>query len=118
MYISFINFHMIYCILQINSNGIISFAVSYNKLYPEPFLINGKYFIAPYWADVDTRGTGDIYFKTTTDDCLLSLAREIIQRGTCQVTEVSRFKPKWLLIVTWYQVGYYKQNTDLVCNFY
>lgn len=104
-------------ILQINSNGIVSFAVSYNQYNPEPLLIDGKYFIAPYWSDVDTRGIGDIYFRTTTDDCLLSLAREIIQRGTCQVNEVSRFKPKWLLIATWYQVGYYKAHTNLVCNF-
>ena len=105
-------------ILQINSNGIISFEASYNDYNPRPLLFRGKYFIAPYWADVDITGIGHIYFKTATDDCLLSLVKEVIQRGTCQVTEVSRFKPKWLLIATWYQVGYYKARTDLVCNNY
>ena len=70
--------------------------------------------IAPFWADVDTRGTGEIYVKETTNITLLTLARKVILRATHQVTGLSRFIPRWILIATWYQVGYYNSHTDLV----
>lgn len=74
--------------------------------------------IAPFWADVDTRGTGEIYFKETTDIKLLKKANRIIQRATHQAAGLSRFIPRWMLIVTWYKVGYYTKHTDKVPSTY
>ena len=103
---------------QINTNGIISFTAAVPTFTPEPFPIKDRFLIAPFWADVDTRGTGEVYFKETTNATLLDLARKVIQRAAHQVAGLSRFKPKWLLIATWYQVGYFSSHTDRVstCN--
>ena len=73
--------------------------------------------IAPFWADVDTKGTGEVYFKESCDDALLTLAKKVIQNATHQAAGLSRFKPKWLLIATWYKVGYFSRHADLVIAF-
>ena len=92
----------------------ISFTAPVPTFTPEPFPIANRFLIAPFWADVDTRGTGEIYFKETTNDTLLILARSVIRHATHQVAGLSRFRPRWLLIATWYQVGYFSSHTDQV----
>ena len=95
----------------------ISFTAPVPTFTPEPFPISDRFLIAPFWADVDTRGTGEIYFKETIDNQLLILARNVIRRATHQVARLSRFRPKWLLIATWYRVGYFSSHTDQVIAF-
>jgi len=67
--------------------------------------------IAPYWADVDTRGTGDIYYRQTTDPSLLA-------RATSEIITAFPDSPDLtitnMFIATWDRVGYYNQHTDKV----
>jgi len=100
--------------LQINTNGIISFTAPVPQFTPDAFPLPGKFLIAPFWADVDTRGTGNVYFKETTDPILLTRAKIVIKYATHQVAGLSRFSPKWLFIATWSQVGYFNCHTDKV----
>ena len=95
----------------------ISFTAPFPTFFPERFPISERFLIAPFWADIDTRGTGEIYFKETKDSRLLKLARDVIRRATHQVARISGFKPEWLLIATWYQVGYFSSHTDQVIAF-
>ena len=67
--------------------------------------------IAPYWADVDTRGTGNIYYRQTTDPNLLVRATSEIRTAFPMSQNVII---NHLLIVTWDEVGYYDRNTDKV----
>ena len=90
----------------------ISFNASVPTFNPEPFPIAEKFLIAPFWADVDTRGTGEVYFKESTDQTLLTSGRKIILRD--QETGLTGFRPRWLLIATWYRVGYFDNHSDLV----
>ena len=92
----------------------ISFTAPVPTFTPESFPIAGRFLIAPFWADVDTRGTGEVYFKETVNRTLLTLARKVIQRATHQAAGLSSFRPRWLLIATWYQVGYFSSHTDKV----
>ena len=73
--------------------------------------MSGGSIIAPYWADVDTRGAGRIYYRQTSDPNLLSRAtNEIRQRfPISQNITVTN-----LLIATWSNVGYYYKNGDKV----
>ena len=80
----------------------------------EPFPIPGVFLIAPFLADVDTRGTGEVYFKESRDETLLSKANDIIQSSTSQSRGLSRYKPTWILIATWFKVGYFVSHTDKV----
>ena len=69
--------------------------------------------IAPFWADIDTTGTGTVYYRETSDPSLLSRAANEIQ-GTIATS----FMPSHLFIATWDAVGYYMNRTDKVINIY
>lgn len=77
--------------LYINNNGNVSFGAQYGTFtansFPDPTFI----MIAPFWADVDTRGaqSGVVYYKLT---------------------------PTYL-IVRWHAVGYYSQWDDKLNDF-
>ncbi len=74
----------------INNNGNISFNSGLSSFTPSPFPISNQPMIAPYWADVDTRGTGAVYVGAANEDTV---------------------------VVTWNNVGYYSQQTNLTNNF-
>ena len=109
MYIFFIVFIFTF---QVGDNGIISLESTYNPNAPISFPLNFRYIIAPYWADVDLRGAGQVYYRQTTDPALLHRAADQIQAAfpTSQNQTITS-----LLIVTWDSVGYYDSNTDKVC---
>ena len=99
---------------QVNDNGVISFNSRYNVRTPLSLPLYGSYrIIAPYWADVDTRGGGRIYYRQTSDPNLLSRAANEIRRGLTISENVTITN---LLIATWDAVGYYYRKSDKVHN--
>ena len=60
--------------------------------------------MAPFWADVDTRVAGEVFYRETSDPSLL-------KRATSDVTTIyvrcKSFRAAWLLIATWYEVAFY-----------
>ena len=98
-------------------NGIISLNNSYNAWIPRllPLISNTPtaQFIAPYWADTDLRGTGQIYYRQSKDPVLLARATNEIQRVFTLYQNVTN-----LFIVTWDAVGYYSMQTNkvMLCN--
>ena len=100
--------------LQVNDNGVISFGSRFNVRTPSSFPLGGTdKIIAPYWADVDTRGTGAIYYRQTTDTDLLARATSEIRAAFSNSQHVAI---KNLLIATWNGVGYYDSNFDKVSH--
>ena len=103
-----------YC-KQVNDNGVISFNSPYNIRTPRLLPLSGTdQIIAPYWADVDTRGTGDIFYRQSTDSSLLARASREIQSAFPSSQNVTITN---LLIATWDEVGYYFRNDDKVCSY-
>ena len=98
-------------ITQINDNGIISFGSRYNVRTPLAFPLYGNQIIAPYWADVDSRESGQVFYRQTTDPSLLARATSEIRAA---FPESRNFTIQNLLIATWYRVGYYNLNSDKV----
>ena len=66
--------------------------------------------IAPYWADADTRGIGTVYYRSTTDEALLSRMTQDVGDSFSGVT----FTPQYLFIATWFEIGYFSNHTDKV----
>ena len=98
--------------MQINDNGIISFNNTYNVRTPLSLPLSGtQQIIAPYWADVDTRGTGQILYRQSTDPSLLARATKEIREAfpSSEILMITN-----LLIATWVDVGYYYQKIDKV----
>jgi len=57
-----------YTKFYINNNGNVSFDQAYYTYTPTGFPINGYAMVAPFWADVDTRGGfGSVHYKMTTN---------------------------------------------------
>jgi hypothetical protein len=77
--------------VYINNNGNVSFGAAYGTFtansFPDPTFI----MVAPFWADVDTRGNGSgvVYYKLTAN----------------------------YLIVRWQSVGYYSMYDDKLNDF-
>lgn len=76
----------------INNNGNISFEDSLRAFTPNPFPVTDQPMIAPFWGDVDTRpaGGGEVYVASPSED---------------------------VVVITWDNVGYYSQHTDLTNDF-
>jgi len=68
--------------------------------------------IAPYWADFDTRETGEVYYRQTTDP-------DLLDRATCEIMAAFPLSNKItnLLIATWDAVGYSDSWTEKVSSF-
>lgn len=75
--------------LYINNNGNVSFGISYPTFSSNPFPDPSFVMVAPFWADVDTRGTGTVQYKITPT----------------------------AMYVNWEGVGYYSSMTDKVNTF-
>ena len=80
----------------------------------------GAAFVAPFWADVDTRGgTGKVYFRSTDNQTVLSMIKKITDKILIKYEKKSclfanKFNPKWALVATWFDVGYYELHYDKV----
>ncbi len=75
--------------MYINNNGNISFGTSYGTFSANPFPDPNFVMVAPFWADVDTRGTGEVWYKITST----------------------------YAIIRWHNVGYYSTQTDKINDF-
>lgn len=84
-----IQFNSVY----VNHNGNITFGTPFGNFTPEPINNLPVPIIAPYWADVDTRGTGTITYGRDTVNNRPAFA------------------------VTWSNVGYYDSRTDKTNTF-
>lgn len=76
----------------VNNNGNITFNNPVSSYTPSPFPISNQPMIAPFWADVDTRGAngGNVYVAAPNATTA---------------------------VVTWNNVGYYSAHDDKVNNF-
>ena len=84
---------------------------SFNSWTPRSLVNLEKRFIAPYWADTDLTGTGQVYYRQTKNPVLLARATNEIRRAFPSSKNVTVIN---LLIVTWDAVGYYHKRTDKV----
>ncbi|MCW3083844.1 MAG: hypothetical protein JWP12_1210 [Bacteroidetes bacterium] len=78
-----------YSNLYVNNNGNISFGTSYSTFSSNPFPDPSFVMVAPFWGDVDTRGTGTVKYKITPT----------------------------AMYINWDHVGYYSSMTDKVNTF-
>ncbi|MGC4406255.1 nidogen-like domain-containing protein [Methyloversatilis sp. MC4-4] len=74
----------------VNNNGNITFQSALRAFTPEAFPIASQPMIAPFWGDVDTRGTGNVWIHSPNANTLA---------------------------VTWDAVGYYSSATDKTNSF-
>jgi hypothetical protein len=90
----------------VNENGLVSFVTEISTFYSVQFPMEYP-IIAPFYADIDTRGVGQVYWRASREDEDLTRAANLVQQYYWQ-----EFSPREVVVVTWDQVGYYEEQTD------
>ncbi|CAJ0961123.1 unnamed protein product, partial [Ranitomeya imitator] len=98
-------FGKVYDYLYMNNNGLLSFYWPIWQYVPEqlPVVTYNNPFLAVFWADVDNRFAGDIYYRMSTDP-------ELLARATSDIRMYFRhknFTANWAFVATWDRVPYY-----------
>ncbi|NXF90440.1 SNED1 protein, partial [Eubucco bourcierii] len=95
--------------LYVNNNGIISFLKEVSQFTPVAFPISkDRRVVAAFWADVDNRRAGDVYYRESTERPILERAsRDIVQ----YFPEFPEFSAQWVFIATWYRVTFFGGNS-------
>ena len=101
-----------FVLFQVNNNGIISFNDKITVYKPLNFSDNGFQnaipLIAPFWADVDIKNVvgynESIVFRLTSDNAIVEKASKDVSNN---FLDQRSFTAKQVLIVTWYNVGFY-----------
>ncbi len=87
-----------------------SLGVEETDFIPRPLPTNNR-LIAPLWADADTTGVGTVTYGTNSDSATLTRVQQSIAAA---YPDQSAFSPTYAFIITWNEIGYYSENTDLV----
>ncbi|XP_067851680.1 sushi, nidogen and EGF-like domain-containing protein 1 isoform X2 [Heptranchias perlo] len=91
--------------LYVNNNGIISFLKEVSQFTPVAFPIsNDRRVVAAFWADVDNRRAGEVFYRETKDPAILQSATDDIRR---YFPELEEFSTRWALVATWYRVTFF-----------
>ena len=69
--------------------------------------------IASFWADTDLRGSGTVYYRESCNMSELLRAADLINDKYGEFSE-----PTSVVVVTWENVGYFKNHTDKVQPYY
>uniref|UniRef100_A0A8D0GFK2 NIDO domain-containing protein n=1 Tax=Sphenodon punctatus TaxID=8508 RepID=A0A8D0GFK2_SPHPU len=103
-----------YRFLYVNNNGVVSFDVPVSQYTPDSFPVeDGRAFVAPFWADVDNRITGEVYYRQSQD-------QQLLQRVTADINTYfphHKFAAAWLFVATWDQVTFYGAKSSKVNTF-
>ncbi|XP_076071661.1 protein mesh-like [Mytilus galloprovincialis] len=91
--------------LIVNTNGVISFLGPMTAFTPSKFPLDSRRrLVAPYWADIDTRNGGIVWYRESTNLTLLTKASDEIQ---VIFAEHYNFRAAWMFIATWDNVAFY-----------
>ncbi|XP_053908613.1 sushi, nidogen and EGF-like domain-containing protein 1 [Cuculus canorus] len=102
--------------LYVNNNGGVSFGVGVPEFTPEPFPLSGhRPFVAPFWADVDNRLEGNIFYRQSREPKLLSR----LEKDLKVLSEPSEMSPRptWAFVATWDGVSYFGSASKKVNTF-
>ncbi|XP_019904939.2 sushi, nidogen and EGF-like domain-containing protein 1 isoform X3 [Esox lucius] len=91
--------------LYVNNNGLVSFLREVSQFTPVAFPIAGdRRVVAPFWADVDNRRAGQVFYRESKDPATLQRATADVRR---YFSEFPEFNATWILISTWHKVTFF-----------
>uniref|UniRef100_A0AAZ3NXK6 Sushi, nidogen and EGF-like domains 1 n=1 Tax=Oncorhynchus tshawytscha TaxID=74940 RepID=A0AAZ3NXK6_ONCTS len=91
--------------LYVNNNGLVSFLREVSQFTPVSFPIAGdRRVVAAFWADVDNRRAGQVFYRESKDPSVLLRATVDVKR---YFSEFPEFSATWILISTWHKVTFF-----------
>ncbi|XP_067996590.1 sushi, nidogen and EGF-like domain-containing protein 1 [Melanerpes formicivorus] len=92
--------------LYVNNNGVVSFGRGVPEYTPKPFpLAEPIPFVAPYWADVDLRLGGKVFYRQSRERSLLARLRQDL--AAAAPPQGPAPSPTWAFLATWHQVAFF-----------
>ena len=105
-------FKQVHHSLWVNINGAVSFNKPIDKYTPTcAALSDDEAMISPFWADVDLRVRGQVFFRQTRDAAVLTKAHEDILKAFPDIGTTDAMK--WAMVVSWVNVPFYD---DQACS--
>ncbi|XP_061593558.1 sushi, nidogen and EGF-like domain-containing protein 1 isoform X1 [Cololabis saira] len=100
--------------LYVNNNGLVSFLREVSQFTPVAFPIaRDRRVVAPFWADIDNRRAGSVFYRESQDPSVLKRASDDVR---VYFSEFPNFNATWVLISTWHQVTYFGGNSQTPVN--
>uniref|UniRef100_A0A669CE63 Uncharacterized protein n=1 Tax=Oreochromis niloticus TaxID=8128 RepID=A0A669CE63_ORENI len=100
----FIYFGQSYNQIYVNNNGDLTFDAPFWLWIPYRFpAYVSRDIIAPFWTDMDTRVSGQVYYNQYTSGSVLQQATQDINQYFPELN----FNANWVFVATWYEVAYY-----------
>uniref|UniRef100_A0A671W0Q0 Sushi, nidogen and EGF like domains 1 n=1 Tax=Sparus aurata TaxID=8175 RepID=A0A671W0Q0_SPAAU len=100
--------------LYVNNNGLVSFLREVSQFTPVAFPIAGdRRVVAPFWADVDNRRAGKVFYRESREPSILNRASGDVRT---YFSEFPNFNATWVLISTWLQVTFFGGNSRTPVN--
>ena len=102
----YINNIVVSLLIQVGTNGIISFQQPFTHHIPSLFpseltFISSAYLLAPFWSDVDIGIYGSIFYEVHNNSNSLLISQ--VNRFLSNYTETD-FNGTWMLVVQWDEV--------------
>lgn len=95
--------------LYVNNNGLVSFLREVSQFTPVAFPIAGdRRVVAPFWADVDNRRAGKVFYRESQEASILKRASDDVRT---YFSELPNFNATWVLVATWLQVTFFGGNS-------
>jgi len=92
--------------LWVNTNGLISFRREVTTYTTESFPFDGgTSMVAPFWADVDIRRGGSIFYRESIEPLVLAAAQHILDSHAAVL--VGGFSVEIVFVATWDKVSHY-----------
>ncbi|XP_068098040.1 dendrite extension defective protein 1-like [Hyperolius riggenbachi] len=111
---SFKVFGNTYTEVIVNANGLLTFEDMNIEFTPRDLPVtDGAPFLAPFWADVDPREPGALYYRWSNDSQLLGRIQEDIN----DYFPNAKFSAQRLFVATWHRVSYFGSLSDEVNTF-
>lgn len=85
-----------------------SFLREVSQFTPVAFPIAGdRRVVAPFWADVDNRRAGKVFYRESQEASILKRASDDVRT---YFSELPNFNATWVLVATWLQVTFFGGN--------
>lgn len=95
---------------QVNNNGLVSFLREVSQFTPVAFPIAGdRRVVAPFWADVDNRRAGRVFYRESREPSILRRASADV---STYFPDFPNFNATWVLISTWFKVTFFGGNSS------
>ena len=92
---------VVFCLLQVISNGFLSFEVEYTDTY---FISTSFTIVAPFWTDIDPRIFGSIFYRNNL------IQSQCIQEIVEETFLVSNFHVASSFVATYSEVREFRQT--------